>query len=115
MPAWKIKLQEFLLSYKNIALCQSINLICLVQFAWVEYMIQREYRKSALFAWICLAIVFNFWYFLELVAYLVAFGPKWVIRKKKILGFELCLQVIAFYADILFLVEYIDDTQYSYN
>lgn len=68
-----------------------------------------------MFAWVCMAIVFNFYFFMEIVAYLAAFGPKWVIEKKKMFGFELCLQVLAFIADYMFIADYFDETEYAYN
>jgi len=79
-----------------------VNVFCLFQFAWVEYLIQSNYSEWVLKIWVVIAFFTNLFFLVELILHILAFGTKWIFKMKKVLILEMALQVCAIVADVDF-------------
>lgn len=79
-------------------------IICMMQFAWVQYILEADFNIKILNSWIILALIFNLYFLIELFLYFYAFGSRWVFDKKKILIFEITLQLLVAVATFYFVI-----------
>jgi len=66
-------------------------------------MTSTGYNQALINYWMGITILINAYFFIEMVLYFIVFNFAWIWQEKRSIYFEFLLQVIAIYAETLFL------------